>query len=258
VQVYLRLKRHVDRQRTRTVIDRAKNLDGESLRKILGTVRRTCVASVACMKGPPLQNQHHNTVLPRIHALSPVLSHQASPLSSPRPCHGLALSGNAASSNYRSRTRLPLQKQLPSWVNFPDFEKVSWVNSVIGAALRTCLRRRDMVDMRPHPVGCGSTMSHVDRVTQHTVCVDSPSAGTQRTLPGISLVSCQSPEHVLAVLTRLVRVLPPQRSCGRGCRRRRRRSRSASCSHCWTPASRCGSTRSASRSAPLFESLLRS
>ena len=29
-----------------------------------------------------------------------------------------------------------LQSQLPSWVNFPDFEKVSWVNSVIGAALR--------------------------------------------------------------------------------------------------------------------------
>ena len=41
MQVYLRLKRHVDRQRTRTVIDRAKNLDADNLRKILGTVRRS-------------------------------------------------------------------------------------------------------------------------------------------------------------------------------------------------------------------------
>ena len=26
----------------------------------------------------------------------------------------------------------PLQVDLPSWVNFPDYERVGWVNSIIG------------------------------------------------------------------------------------------------------------------------------
>ena len=54
MQVYLRLKRHMDRQRARTAIDRAKHLDAETLRRILGTVRRrnTRVMSPACSQSP--------------------------------------------------------------------------------------------------------------------------------------------------------------------------------------------------------------
>jgi hypothetical protein len=37
--VYLRLRRHMARQRTRLAIDRTKNLDAETLKRILGTVR---------------------------------------------------------------------------------------------------------------------------------------------------------------------------------------------------------------------------
>lgn len=47
LQVYLRLRRHVSRQRTRRVIDRAKNLNADTLKRIMGTVRRRVL--VACM-----------------------------------------------------------------------------------------------------------------------------------------------------------------------------------------------------------------
>lgn len=32
-----------------------------------------------------------------------------------------------------------VQVDLPSWVNFPDYERVSWVNSIIGKVLLSFL-----------------------------------------------------------------------------------------------------------------------
>ena len=114
----------MSRQRTRNVIDRAKNLDGDTLKRILGTVWRRATVPV------------HSFLRHCLAMLSKSIQSELLP-GGPRP-----LSCTTASLmrlvSYLALTltlgrRAAPQSQLPSWVNFPDFEKVSWVNSVIGA-----------------------------------------------------------------------------------------------------------------------------
>ncbi len=153
-----------------------------------------------------------------------------------RPCHKLALASACDQSGAADLARLPLQKQLPSWVNFPDFEKVSWVNSVIGAALRpnlrcrymlqstlggrTCLRhvrsrRPPAVVMSPDALLTWSDMSWVDRVTQLTLCVAFPSAAAQLTVPRVLLVPTD--EHpVVGTNILLSRLTPIAAACADG------------------------------------------